>query len=139
MASLKIQTNVPAQRERVYRYITGVGPTGVSNRRTFAARHGQIQEHFKDGFVTTQGRGDDTVIWRCTFHYPDARYMESLDGSWSDRIDIFDDNGDGTLWTIKFHTKTSGLKVITQWVFFHLISKKRIHSQVVRPVLEHFL
>lgn len=139
MSSLNIGAVVRADRERVYRYITGFGPIGISNQRTFKMKHGQIKESSKNEFITVQGRGDDNVTWRCTFDYPVSRHMEAIDASWSDRTDTFERHGQETLWKITFHTKASGFKVITQWAFFHLISKRRIQAQLILPTLEHFM
>ena len=138
MPRLRIRNFVPAPREQVYRFVTDCGPQGVVDRRAFEERHGRVLEETGDALLFQDGEGEDAVTWRCTYRHPSMRRMEAVGATWADRTDDFEETRGGTEWTITYHTKSTGLIVLPQWVFFHLVTQRNIRKAAVDPVLNHF-
>ena len=137
MPNIKIQTLVPGIPERVFEYVTAFAVSGRVNRKALEDRHGRLLE--QEGHTYTFQ--DDTaasITWQCTFEPPRLRIMRALESTWADRIDIFEPSPEGTLWTIVWEPKATGIRAYTQWLGFKLRGKQQVYQEVITPVVRHF-
>ena len=137
MTIIRIQAFVSGSPEAVYEHVTAYAATGRTNRRTLEERYGKLVA--RDGDVYTfKGDSEEAVSWSCAFQAPTQRVMRALDSKWADRFDWFEPSGNGTLWTIVWETKVTGLRALTQGLGYHLAGKRKMYAQVVEPVIRHF-
>ena len=137
MATLSVTNLIPGDPRSVYEFVTGFPTNGDVNLARLESKYGKFLERNGNRLVFREEIGGGTR-WEYTFQPPSQRYMRALDSTWSDRDDRFEAVEGGTQWTMTWLLKSRGLPVITQWLTFHISSKKQIHSQIVRPVLDHF-
>ncbi len=137
MAWLRISNLVPGDPEQVFRYVTAFPQDGEFDQKTMEEKYGQLLERSGNKFTFLENIGGG-IKWECTFDPPNLRVMRAVDSTWSDRFDVFEPTEDGTLWTITWELKVTGLAVITQWLGFHLRAKSQVRDKMVTPVVSHF-
>lgn len=144
MARLRLSVFIAAPIEDVYQYITDYGKDGPVSDEAFEAQYGTVIEQDGHNFVVEEDvrrypeDEPEFVTWRCTFTYPTERNMEALDSLWSDRADSLRSADGGTQWTIRWRTKTDGLRGIAQYLFFLLFGHRRMKRDMLTSVKEHF-
>ena len=143
MAYLNLSTFIPAPVEEVYEYVTAFGNDGPLDD-AFQIEYGELLGRNGNVFVTqeedTKGgdEGPKKTTWRCTFEYPGRRMMETLDSSWSDRVDLFRPVRGGTRWRIRWNTRIGGIRGVAQYLVFRLVGHKRLRHGILDPVRGHF-
>ena len=137
MATLSVSNLVPADASSVFEFVTGFPAAGDANLAALESKYGKFLERDGNRLVFRENIGGG-ARWEYVFYPPTHRTARALDSTWSDRTDYFQAEGDGTRWTIEWRLRARGLPVLTQWLTFHLSSKRQIRSQIVQPVLEHF-
>ena len=137
MPSLRVRTLVPGRLEQVYEHVTSYPVKGQVNVEALESRHGKLLEREGNTLTFLEDVGDG-LTWQCVFDPPDQRVMRAVDSTWSDRTDRFEAAGGGTLWTITWDMKASGIKVYTRWLTFLLRDRRLIYRRVVAPVVAHF-
>ena len=137
MPIIKFQTVVPGSLERVYEYVTAFSTSGRTNHRALEEKHGKLVSRDGDSYIF-QDDADDQLTWVCTFEPPHNRTMRAPESKWADRIDLFETSGEGTLWSVVWESKTTGIRSYTQWLSFHLRGKRQAYQSVILPVLRHF-
>ena len=137
MPNIKFRTLVPATPEHVYEYVTAYPASGRVSRKALEEKHGELIEQDGDDYIFRED-AEGGIIWRCTFDPPQRRVMRAQGFQWADRIDYFEPFGDGTLWTIVWEPKASGIRSYTQWVMFKIRGKSQVQASLIMPVVEHF-
>lgn len=137
MPIIKFQAVVPGVLEQVFEYVTGYSTTGGVNRRALEEKHGRLIEQEGDTY-TFQDETVDETLWHCTFDPPERRVMRTPESRWADRIDLFQASQGGTLWTVVWEPKSTGIRSYTQWLSFQLRGKSRVYQSVIMPVVRHF-
>ena len=137
MATLTVSNLVPGDAASVFEFVTGFPAAGDANLAALESKYGKFVERDGNRLVFRENIGGG-IRWEYVFHPPTGREMRSLDSTWSDRYDYFQAEGGQTRWTIEWRLRARGLPVITQWLTFHLSSKRQIRAQIVQPVLAHF-
>ena len=144
MAKLTLSAIVHAPLEDVYRHVTCYGSDGPVDDKTFAERYGTVEERDGDSFVVEEDvraypeDEPDLIRWRCRFEFPFTRTMTAIDSDWADRNDSFEKVSQGTLWRVRWDTRSRGLKTITQYLAFQLTTHRRLRKDLMAPVLQHF-
>ena len=150
MAKLNLSAIVDGPLEDVYEYVTRYGPDGPADDASFTERCGTVEERDGDTFVVREDvraypeDEPDLIGWRCRFEYPVRRTMVAIDSDWADRTDTFErlsegeGVSEGTLWRVRWDTRSRGLKTITQYLAFRLATHKRLRRELMDPVLQHF-
>jgi hypothetical protein len=137
MPNIGFQVQVPASPEQVFEYVTRFPVTGRPSRSVLEDRYGRLLEQDGQDY-TFQDDANEELRWRCTFDPPRQRVMRLPETNWADRLDWFETSELGTVWTILWELKTTGMRSYTQWLTFQLTGKRRTYHQVVAPVLQHF-
>ena len=137
MPIIKYQAVVPGVLEQVFEYVTGFSATGSVNRRALEEKHGRLIKQEGDTY-TFQDNTVDETLWQCTFDPPERRVMRAPESRWADRIDLFQTSADGTLWTVVWEPKVTGIRSYTQWLMFQLRGKSRVYQSIIMPVVRHF-
>ena len=137
MATLSVSNLVPGDMGRVFEFVTGFPAEGDANLAALESKYGKFVERDGNRLVFREEIGGGTR-WEYIFNPPSHRGMRCLDSTWSERHDYFEAEAGGTRWTITWQLRARGLPVITQWLTFHLSSKRQVQSQIVQPVLAHF-
>ena len=137
MPIIRIQAFVPGSPEAVFEHVTSFAATGRTNRRTLEEKYGKLVARDGDAY-TFKDDSEEAASWSCTFQAPPHRVMRALDSKWADRFDWFQPSGDGTLWTIVWDTKVTGIRALTQGLGYRLAGKRRMYAQVFEPVVRHF-
>jgi hypothetical protein len=137
MPNIGFQVQVPASPEQVFEYVTRFPVTGRPSRSVLEDRYGRLLEQDGQDY-TFQDDANEELRWRCTFDPPRQRAMRLPETNWADRLDWFEPSELGTVWTILWELKTTGMRSYTQWLTFQLTGKRRTYHQVVAPVLQHF-
>ena len=137
MPNIGFQVQVPASPEQVFEYVTRFPVTGRPSRSVLEDRYGRLLEQDGQDY-TFQDDANEELRWRCTFDPPRQRAMRLPETNWADRLDWFEPSDLGTVWTILWELKTTGMRSYTQWLTFQLTGKRRTYHQLVAPVLQHF-
>ncbi len=137
MPTYKFQTSIPASIVQVSEHITGFTDGGAANVKALAEKHGELLEQNGEIYVF-KGASEDDPTWRCTYEYPRQRVMRAHESKWADRIDVFEESGQGTLWTVEWEPKATGIQAYTQLVGYHIRGKHHLYASVVIPVVTHF-
>lgn len=137
MSNIQFQTLVPGTPEQVYEYVTSFPVSGRYNQRSLEESYGRLIEQ-EGNTYTFQDDTEDEVKWVCTFDPPLRRTMRAQESKWADRLDWFQPSADGTLWTVVWEPKATGIRAITQWLGSKLRGNSQIYQNVVVPVVRHF-
>jgi len=137
MLTLEASNFIPAERHRVFEYVTAFCLNGEIDLSAMEQRYGRLlnREGNTFNFLEPIGGG---IHWRCVFDPPRQRVMQAIDSTWSDRIDSFEVADGGTLWKITWQLKTRGLARFTQWLAFQLRVRRQIRANMIQPVISHF-
>jgi hypothetical protein len=117
--------------------VTSYPVGGQANVEALESRYGKLLEREGSTLTFLEDVGDG-LTWQCVFDPPNQRVMRAVDSTWSDRTDRFEAADGGTLWTITWDMKASGIKVYTRWLTFLLRDRRLIYRRVVSPVVAHF-
>ena len=137
MPNIKFQTILPAAPDQVFEHITSFPADGSFNQAGLETAYGRLVERDGDTF-TFEDRSEAHIKWACTFNPPRGRIMKALESKWADRFDWFEEAPDGTLWTVVWVPKASGITGLVQWVGVKLRGNTQIYQSVVAPVVRHF-
>ena len=137
MPRLYLSSIIPATRKDVFEYVTKFPPSGNPAIAILEDTYGKIQGRNGDLYIF-KDKQHDYVTWECRFDAPIKRTMTALNSSWSDRTDIFIEEGENTRWIIEWTSKATGLAVYTQWLAFHIKVKREASQNIVLPVVSHF-
>ena len=137
MPTFKFQISIPAPIEHVYEHVTGFTDGGTANLKTLAEKHGELLELEGEIYVF-KGASEDDPTWRCAYDHPRQRIMRAHESKWADRIDLFEAEDDGTLWTVEWEPKAKGIRSYIQLVGYHIRCKNHLYASVVIPVVTHF-
>ena len=144
MAQLRMSIVVPAPVEKVYEYVTAHGPEGPVDEEQFRQRYAENIRRTADGYVYTEDvrrhpdNPEQIITWRCTFAYPNRRFIIAVDSNWSHRRDDFEPLTDATLWTVQWSTHGGWVQGIIQLLIFKIRRSKAIRREVLDPVRLHF-
>ena len=137
MPKFCISSLIPAPQADVYEHVTGFPIAGSPDLSLLDKQYGSLvgvsgkQYTFRD-------HSPREIIWKCDISPPSFRQLIALDSSWSDRVDTFVQNGNGTVWRIEWIPKVNGLPIYTQWLMFQLRVKRDAYKNIVMPVLSYF-
>ena len=144
MVFLSLSTFVATPPEEVYQYVTAYGPDVPADETAFQAKYSKVLSREDNVYVTQEeerkyeGEEPEKFTWRCTFEYPSLRTMQALDSGWADRTDRFRPEGGGTRWSIRWNTRTGGVKGLAHYLTFLLLRRRQLRGAIAVPVKAHF-
>ena len=126
---------LPRTGLRICNPVSGDGPPKPER----AGKTGTVGYWSRTGRTT---RSRTTLTRNCAGGAPSTRPASGPCGcrkpTGADRLDWFEPSELGTVWTILWELKTTGMRSYTQWLTFQLTGKRRTYHQLVAPVLQHF-
>ncbi len=137
MPSISVSNFVQGEPGPVFEHVTAYPLSGSPDVAVMESRHGRLLESSGNVYTFLENIGGG-IRWECTFDPPQGRAMRATDSTWSNRYDSFDPCPGGTVWTITWELKATGLSAIIQQITFRLRDRRRVNERMAAPVIAHF-
>ena len=139
MSSINFRTQVPARPEQVFERIFGLSAVGPHNMMTLEDKYGKQVGQDEQGYTFLSTPDENDVRLKRTFDPPRHHAERTLGLTGVDRFDWFEPSEEGTLWTVRWDFKTTGLSLMYK-IRFRLfgIPKFIYYDLYVKPILEYF-